>query len=107
LAPVLWQGKIFILHAGVLPERPLKSKQRSHEGNASQRQRERSTRRHFSKDTARPYLASRQLSPTPISTTNGTSSAATPSISRFTSRETASTSSSGHSKTSSSCTCSS
>jgi hypothetical protein len=53
------------------------------------------------------YFASRQLSPTPTSTTSGTFSWQAPSISRFTSFETASTSSGGHSNTSSSCTCSS
>src|SRR5262249_12454495 len=50
------------------------------------------------------YLASRQLSPTPVSATSGTLSSYTPSISRFTAAESASTSPGGHSKTSSSCT---
>ena len=53
------------------------------------------------------YLASRQLSPTPTSTSSGTLRSQTPSISRFTSAGTLSHSSGGHSKTNSSCTCNS
>src|ERR1051326_1811636 len=53
------------------------------------------------------YLASRQLSPIPISTIRGTENSLTLSISCFTRVETASSSSDGHPKTSSSCTCSS
>lgn len=51
-----------------------------------------------------PYLASRQLSPVPMSTTSGTVNWHTLSISRFTIPDTASSSSGGHSNTSSSCT---
>src|ERR1035437_4366366 len=54
-----------------------------------------------------PYLASRQLSPVPMSTTGGTVNWHTPSISRFTIPATVSNSSGGHSKTNSSCTWSS
>src|ERR1035441_5302646 len=53
------------------------------------------------------YFASLQLSPVPMSTTSGTDNWQTPSISCFTMRETASSSSGGHSKTNSSCTWSS
>lgn len=55
-----------------------------------------------SPSTACTYLASRQLSPVPISTTRGTASGYTPSISRFTIGDTASNSPGGHSKTNSS-----
>src|SRR5450759_554375 len=46
----------------------------------------------------RAYLASRQLSPVPMSTTSGTVNWHTPSISRFTILDTASNSSGGHSR---------